>query len=245
MDSTIQRTFALIALLLLVSWGAAFSTADELKEDTNPEAQLEDEGWEVLFDGSSTDALRTWKRDTFQDKGWVIEKDGSLHAQDGSHDIITRKKYTDFDLRWEWKLSEGANSGIMYRVSEEGTHPHTTGPEYQLIDDPRIHLSSTGSLYGLIKPNDKAKAHPAGEWNTSRIVFKDNNVQHYLNDALVVEFTWGSDDIKDRIQRSKFKKWKGFMEQEAGHIAFQSHGKDLWFRNIKIKDLSQANSSDE
>ena len=230
-----KLSLGLIALL----WIAGFTASHSIAVEQDDKPTQEDEGWDVVFDGSNTDALRDFKSDKFPSKGWSIEADGSLRAQHGSRDIVTRKQYTDFDLRWEWKLSKGGNSGIMYRVAQQGNNPHDTGPEYQLIDDQRIHLSSTGSLYGLIKPNDKAKINPAGEWNSSRIVFKDNNVQHYLNGELVVEYVWGSDDIKARLKRSKFKNWKGYMQQETGFIGFQSHGSDLWFRNIRIKDLSE------
>lgn len=219
--------------LALLVWFASSTIADDPK---NNKAEGTD-GWEVLFDGTSTDAFRGWKTDKMP-RGWVIEEDGSLHAKDRSRDIITRSQYSDFDLRLEWKLSKGANSGLMYRVAEKGGHPHDTGPEYQIIDDHRIHKSSTGSLYGLVKPNDNANINPAGEWNTSRIVVEDNQVQHYLNGELVVEYVWGSDDIKQRLKKSKFRNWPGYMQQETGHIGFQSHGKELWFRNIKIKDLS-------
>jgi len=233
MQHQIKITLLTTALLVLVGWAASSSFADQAKASK----QTGDDGWEILFDGTSTDALRGWKMDTFPTKGYRIEDDGSLHAFDGSQDFITRKKYTDFDLRWQWKLSKGANSGVMIRVAEIGGHPHETGPEYQIIDDNRIHKSSTASLYALVTPNEKAKIKPAGQWNTSRIVIQDKNVKHYLNGELVVEYKWASEDIKKRIAKSKFKNWKGFMQQDTGYIGFQSHGKDLWFRNIKIKDL--------
>jgi hypothetical protein len=235
MSNTYKRYLALITLLIAAGFGTSLTVANEPAE----EAPAEDEGWEVLFDGSNTDAFRSWKRDDFPKSGWIIEEDGSLHAQDRSHDIITRKQYTDFDLRMEWKTSKGANSGIMYRVSEKGGAPHSTGPEYQIIDDNRIHKSSTASLYGMITPSGKAKLNPAGHWNSTQIVLHDNQVQHYLNGELVVEYVWGSDEVKALIAKSKFRDWDGFMQQETGHIAIQSHGKDLWFRNIKIKDLSE------
>lgn len=235
MNRTMKRYPALIALLMLACWGASFTIADETEE----KAASEDEGWEILFDGSNTDSLRDFKSDSFPKKGWTIEADGALRAQHGSRDIVTRKKYSEFDLRLEWKLSKGANSGILYRVAQRGSHPHSTGPEYQIIDDQRIHQYSTASLYDMITPNEKAKINPAGEWNSSRIVIKDDNVQHYLNGELVVEYIWGSDEVKERLKRSKFKNWKGYMQEDTGFIGFQSHGKDLWLRNIKIKDLSK------
>lgn len=225
----------LLALFLIASFATSYSivVADE-EEPTEKE-----EGWDIVFDGSSTDALRDFKTDAFPAKGWTIQEDGSLYAQHGSVDIVTRKQYRDFDLQMEWKLSKGANSGILYRVAQRGNHPHDTGPEYQIIDDPRIHKYSTGSLYDMITPNEKAKINPAGEWNSSRIVIKDNNVQHYLNGELVAEYVWGSDEIKERLSKSKFRNWKGYMQEETGFIGFQSHGNDLWLRNIKIKDLSE------
>lgn len=258
-----MRTFSfpqkccLVAAILLaaIGWSGATDPAvayeDRPQHDAKSEAtEVTDDkaddktgdGWEVLFDGTSTDAFRGWKSDRFPQSGYRIEADGSLHAIDGSRDFITRKQYADFDLRWEWKLSRGANSGVMYRVKEMGGAPHDTGPEYQVIDDPRIHLTSTGSLYGLVKPSKHETINPAGQWNASRIVVKDNDIRHYLNGELVVQYTWASDDIKQRIAKSKFKSWRGFMQQETGHIGFQSHGKDLWFRNIRIKDLSSESN---
>ncbi|MEM6504247.1 MAG: DUF1080 domain-containing protein [Planctomycetota bacterium] len=234
MNHKINQGLACFAVLLAVGVGASWVQA-EAEED---QATSQDKAWDIVFDGTSTEALRDFKTDDFPKNGWAIEADGSLRAVDGAVDIVTRKQYSDFDLRMEWKLGKGANSGIMYRVAQRGNHPHDTGPEYQIIDDPRIHMSSTGSLYGLIKPNENAKANPAGNWNSSRIVLKDNRVQHYLNGELVVEYVWGSDDIKARLKRSKFRSWKGYMQQETGFIGFQSHGKDLWLRNIKVKDLS-------
>jgi len=231
-----QKRFAvLFALLALLGWAGTLSLADEPTD----QSAAEEECWDIVFDGSNTDALRDFGSDKFPTKGWTIESDGSLHAQHGSHDIVTRKKYSDFDLRLEWKLSKGANSGVLYRVAQRGSHPHSTGPEYQIIDDPRVHKYSTASLYDMIAPNEKAKINPAGQWNSTRIVIKDNHVHHYLNGELVVEYVWGSDEIKQRLKRSKFRNWKGYMQEETGYIGFQSHGKDLWLRNIRIKDLAE------
>ncbi|MEM9346215.1 MAG: DUF1080 domain-containing protein [Planctomycetota bacterium] len=240
MNHKINQGLACFALLLAVGIAASWVRAEG--EEDQDESQ--EEGWDIVFDGTGTDSLRDFRTDDFPKEGWTIEEDGSLRAVHGARDIVTRKQYSDFDLRMEWNLGKGANSGIMYRVAQRGNHPHDSGPEYQIIDDARIHMSSTGSLYGLIKPNDKAKIKPAGEWNSSRIVMKDNQVQHYLNGDLIVEYVWGSDDIKARLKRSKFRNWKGYMQQETGFIGFQSHGKDLRLRNIKIKDLSDEGADE-
>lgn len=238
MNNRFKLAITMMSTLILAGWLISLAYADDSPPPSEWEIQY-DGDWQVLFDGSSTDAFRGWKTDKFPKQGWIIEEDGSLHAEDGSHDIIARNQYSDFDLQWEWKLSKGANSGLMYRVAEQGGAPHSTGPEYQIIDDPRVHMSSTASLYGLMKPSSKATINPAGEWNTSRIVVEDNQVKHYLNGVQAIEYVWGSDDIKQRLKKSKFKNWPGYMQQEKGYLGFQSHGKELWFRNIKIKDLSE------
>ena len=240
MNKDVRFYFVLATLLMTaLCMGSLLHAADEPKA----EASAEDD-WVVLFDGSSTDAFRGFKREDFPEKGWTIQADGSLFASGGHHDIITREKYSDFILEWEWKLAEGANSGVMYRVAEKGDYPFKTGPEYQLVDADRIGLKSTGAVYGLIKPNDQASINPGGQWNRSRISVNNRQVQHHLNGKLIVEYTWGGDEIKQRIKRSKFKGLKGFMAQDSGHIAFQCHNSDVWFRNIRIKDLA-SQSSDE
>ncbi len=200
--------------------------------------------WTVLFDGKSTEHFRGYKQDGFPEKGWAVE-DGTLRkiAKAGGGDIITKEQYSDFDLYWEWKVAKGANSGIMYRVAEGPPATYFTGPEYQILEDGnhgdgKNPKTSTAALYALIACNDKKELKPIGEWNTSRVVIQDGNVQHHLNGELVVEYTWASDEIKALIEKSKFKQWNRFMTVDKGHIAFQDHGDDVWFRNIKIKDLS-------
>ncbi|MGB0767962.1 MAG: 3-keto-disaccharide hydrolase, partial [Phycisphaeraceae bacterium] len=193
-----------------------------------------------------TEHFRGYNRDAFPDKGWTVE-DGCIRVigkTKGSGDIITKEQYSDFDLRWSWKVAKGANSGVMYRVEEVKNQPtYKTGPEYQILEDGahrdgKNAKTSAAALYALIPCNDKKTLMPIGEWNESRLVIQDNHVKHYLNGALVVEYVWGSDEIKSKIANSKFKNWKDFMTKEKGHIAFQYHNDDVWFQNIRIKDLS-------
>lgn len=216
------------------------------KSETKDEKKAVEDGFVALFDGSSTENFRGYNKDKFPDKGWKLEE-GNLRVigkTRGSSDIITKEQYSDFDLRWEWKVAKGANSGIMYRVEEVKNQPtYKTGPEYQILEDGnhgdgKNAKTSAGALYALIACNEKKALKPVGEWNTSRIVFDDNKVQHYLNGQLVVEYVWGSDEIKALIAKSKFKNWKEFMTKDKGHIAFQYHNDDVWYRNIRIKDLS-------
>ncbi|MGB1125629.1 MAG: 3-keto-disaccharide hydrolase [Phycisphaeraceae bacterium] len=231
---------------------AAFLTTGLLsisatQADDHKKTQPTDEqDFTVLFDGSSTDHFRGYNKEAFPEKGWTLE-DGCIRVigkTRGSGDIITKEQYSDFDLRWEWKVAKGANSGIMYRVEEVKNQPtYKTGPEYQILEDGNHRdgkntKTSAAALYALIACNDKKTLKPIGEWNNSRIVIKDNNVQHYLNGEVVVQYTWGSDDIKEKIAGSKFKNWGEFMTKDKGHIAFQYHNDDVWYRNIRIKDLS-------
>lgn len=236
-------TLAAAALITTAMIGAT-QAFDGHKESENKHAA--EKGFTALFDGSSTDAFRGYNKDKFPDKGWKLE-DGTIRVigkTKGSSDIITKEQYSDFDLRWEWKVAKGANSGVMYRVEEVKNQPtYKTGPEYQILEDAnhgdgKNVKTSAAALYALIECNEKKALKPIGEWNSSRLVIKDNNVQHFLNGALVVEYVWGSDDIKTKIAGSKFKNWKEFMTKDKGHIALQYHNDDVWFRNIRIKDLS-------
>lgn len=181
--------------------------------------------------------------------GWSI--DGKYLHFDGSGggDIVTKDTFKDFDLQFEWKISEGGNSGVMYRVSLGDNAPYISGPEYQILDD-EAHAdgknpqTSAGSLYALYAPEED-KTKPAGTWNKSRIVVENNKVTHYLNNAKVVEFELGSDDWNERVAESKFKSWEKFGKNEEGHIAFQDHGNEVWYRNIRIKPLDSGEEEED
>lgn len=232
------------ALLLLVLAVFHLSHEAQVKADNHEDAKQDAKAeWVVLFDGTSTEHFRGYKKEGFPEKGWVIE-DGTLRkvAKAGGGDIITKKQYDSFELYWEWKVAAGANSGIMYRVAETNGPSYKTGPEYQILEDTghrdgKNAKTSTGALYALIACNDKKKLNDIGEWNTSRILMDADHVEHWLNGEKVVEYTWGSDKIKELIADSKFKSWPEFMTQKTGYIAFQDHGNDVWFRNIKIREI--------
>lgn len=233
----------LYALVLLLLVGGLLGLENVLAD--SPSKAPAEEGFTPLFDGSSTENFRAYKGEAFPKKGWKLE-DGMIRVigkTKGATDIITKEQYSDFDLRWEWKVAKGANSGVMYRVAESEPRPYFTGPEYQILEDGnhkdgKNTKTSSAALYALIACNDKKSLKPIGEWNSSRIVIDDKKVQHYLNGSLVVEYVWTSDEIKALIAESKFRNWKQFMTKEKGHICFQYHNDDVWFRNIRIKDLS-------
>jgi hypothetical protein len=199
-------------------------------------------GWTVLFDGKSTEHFRGYKQKSFPTNNWKVE-DGTLHClPKGGPDLVTVEKYESFDLEFEWKVSPGGNSGVMYRVAETQGAPYQTGPEYQVLDDSKHGdgknpKTSAGALYALIAPNQAKTLKPVGEWNSSRIVVNKSHVEHWLNGAKVVEYQWGSPEVKDLVAKSKFKGWPTFMGETTGHIDFQAHGQEVWYRNIRVKRL--------
>ncbi len=209
-------------------------------------AQAEDK-WATLFDGKKVTGLRGYGQKVFPEKSWKVEK-GTLktitRGQGGQpRDLLTEISYTDFEFECEWKVSPKGNSGIMYRVKETNRPAYFTGPEMQVLDDERhpdgkanFPLRTAGSLYDMIGKGMKQKKYnKAGQWNKVRIVCKDNNVEHWLNGQKLLAYKWGSDEVTAMIKKSKFKSWKGFMQEPKGHIAIQHHGEEVWYRNIRVR----------
>ena len=203
--------------------------------------------WQVLFDGTSTQHWRGFKRDSFPEQGWEIA-DGTLHKIAGvsGGDIITVQQYDSFEFAWQWKVAQGANSGVMFHVAEADDLGATffTGPEYQILEDTHHRdgdnpKTSTASLYALIACNDQKTLAPVGEWNSSRILVDGNHVEHWLNGAKVVEYELGSGELNAMIADSKFKQWPRFAQEGRGHIALQDHGDDVWFRNMRIREIQE------
>jgi len=196
--------------------------------------------FETLFDGTSLKHFRGYASEEVG-AGWKIV-DGVLHFDGtGGGDICTRKEFGDFELTFDWKLGEGANSGVMYRVSLGDSAPYLSGPEYQVLDDAKHadgknELTSAGSLYALYPPVQKT-LNAVGEWNESRIVVTGGKVEHWLNGTQVVSADILSDDWKERVSNSKFKDWEKFGKNETGHICFQDHGDPVWYRNIRIREI--------
>jgi len=209
-------------------------------------------GWRLLFDGRTTDGWRGYNRTDFPTAGWVIETGTLKHitvppAQTANAgDIITRDEFTNFELQLDWKIAPGGNSGIKYLVDEALAKTGHAGVsfEMQVLDDerhPDAKLGkdgnrTAGAVYDLIPPSAHT-ARPVGEWNQVRIVVTNGQVQQWLNGVKVVEFEIGSARMKALIAESKFKAITGFGEVRRGHILLQDHGDEVWFRDIKIREL--------
>ena len=213
-------------------------------EDPNALTAAEEKaGWASLFDGGSAEHWRAFRGESMPEKGWEVA-DGALHkiAGAGGGDLVTRAQYKDFELAFEWKVADGANSGIMYHVTEQHGSTWRTGPEYQILDDARHRdgrnpKTAAGSLYAMIAAEPKT-LKSVGEWNTGRIVVVGNHLEHWLNGRRVVDCEMHGERWNELVAGSKFKTMPGFGDEPTGHIALQDHGDDVWFRAIKIRDLT-------
>jgi hypothetical protein len=214
--------------------------------------QKKEEGWVSLFDGTTTTEWRGYNQEAFPVKGWVVEE-GTLHVMGsgkgeagGGGDIITKNKYKNFELSLEWKVSEGGNSGIFYLAQEKPDQPiWKSAPEMQILDnerhpDAKLGVDGNrmaGSLYDLI-PGKPDVVKPAGEWNEVKVMVYKGTVVHTVNGVNVLEYHLWTPEWNTMCANSKFKDFTDFVNTTTeGYIGLQDHGDDVWFRNIKIKEL--------
>lgn len=196
-------------------------------------------GWVILFDGSTLDQWRGFKQEEMP-AGWVI-RDGALCRVEAAGDIVTREQYENFDLRLEWKIAPGGNSGIFWRASEDRNYVWETAPEMQILDneahrDGLDPTTSAGADYALYAPA-RAAAKPAGEWNEVRILVQGPKVTYWLNGQRIVHYELWSEEWEQRVKASKFASMAGYGRNTKGHIALQDHGDEVCFRNIRIREL--------
>jgi hypothetical protein len=197
-------------------------------------------GWELLFDGKTLEGWRTYANRPAG--GWEVV-DGTLHAiaKVKGSELITVKKYRDFEFSWEWKLPPAGNNGVKYFVTEARTK--SPGHEYQMLDDighPDGKIGAhrqTASFYEVLAPAADKPLRKPGEWNQSRIIVKGKTVEHWLNGKNVLTYELGSEAVKAGIAKSKFKNDAGFGDKIDGHIMLTYHQDDCWYRNIKIREI--------
>jgi len=207
--------------------------------------------WIQLFDGKTSEGWRGYNKDIFP-SGWEVV-DGTLHvigsgkgeAGEGG-DILYDRKFKNFELSLDWKVSEGGNSGIFYLAQEVPDEPvWKSAPEMQILDnekhpDARLGIDgnrAAGALYDLIPANMEI-VKPANEWNSVKILVYNGTVVHFVNGEQVLEYHLWTDDWKNMVANSKFAEYEHFVNPaDEGYIVLQDHGDDVWFRNIKIKEL--------
>lgn len=202
----------------------------------------ESAGWTLLFDGETTEHFRGYRKPEFPTRGWAVI-DGTLRRVAGPSggDIATREQYGDFEFVCEWLVTPGANSGIIYRSTEDKGSSWETGFEFQILDDAAHRDGSTpktraGSLYDLVAPS-RDVVRPAGEWNEARIVARGDHLRHYLNGVLIVDIRLDSDEYRAAHATSKWPGMADFGKRAKGHIVLQDHGDEVWFRNIRVREL--------
>jgi hypothetical protein len=202
-------------------------------------------GWKLLFDGKSLDGWRGALKTEIPEKGWLI-KDGilSVISKGGGGDIVTKDQYNNFELTFDFKLTEGANSGVKYYVTENEYGTGALGLEFQILDDLRHPDAkkgrdgdrTIGSLYD-IKPAPIKRPNAIGQWNTGKIVAKNNKIEHWLNGFKVMEIERGSKEYFDLVALSKYKDLKNFGMTPKGYILLQDHGDEVSYKNIKIRSI--------
>ncbi|MCX6144274.1 MAG: DUF1080 domain-containing protein [Ignavibacteriales bacterium] len=241
----------LVLLLCFTTFSAVSQKSKKEKAEPNTLTSKEiSKGWKLLFDGKTMNGWRGAYMDSLPKKGWevrkgmlIVNESGGGEASFGG-DIVTSDEYSDFELTADFKLTEGANSGIKYFVIE--AQPKTPGSakglEYQILDDakhPDAKLGINGnrtcaSLYDLI-PATNTKVKPIGKWNHARILVKGKHVEHWLNGKKVLQFERGGKKFLAHKAESKFKDIPDFGEYPKGHILIQDHGNQVFYRNIKIR----------
>jgi hypothetical protein len=219
-----------------------------------------EEGWQLLFDGETLNGWRGLGRDTLETNSWKVEN-GFIHKIDSrlipplpdgkkidGGDLITIDTFENFELYFEWKIKKDGNSGIKYNVSEKltngwGSRFAALGFEYQILDDSsklykdlKPHQLS-GALYEIITPKN-VHLHPVGEINNGRILVNGNHGEHWLNGIKVLEFELATAEFDSLYQLSKFAKYPGFQQKRSGHIVITNHIDESWYRNIKIRTIS-------
>jgi hypothetical protein len=244
----IKMMFVLVLAASFVSCGSG------KKMKTSETKSAGTEVWTSLFNGSSTQGWRGYNKTSFPEKGWEIV-DGTLHcigsgkgeAGGGGGDLIYDKKFTNFHLKLEWKISEGGNSGIFYLAQEvPGWEIFRTAPEMQVLDNERHPDAQAGkdgnrkagSLYDLI-PAVPQNAKPVGEWNTAEVKVYKGSVWHIQNGVTVLEYHLWTPEWNALVAGSKFPSlnpdWANVASE--GYIGVQDHGDDVWYRNIQIREL--------
>jgi len=247
-----NRSLQLILVLGIV-WASCNTGKDRGNVAPNVLTDAEKaEGWELLFDGESLTGWKEYGKDSIS-KIWGV-KDDAIHCDPksvpdsvskNSGSLMTINQYGDFELKFEWKISSGGNSGVLYHVVEKPEYKkdYETGPEYQVLDDLGWKgevlkpAQFCGSNYDMYAADSTKKLQPAGQWNQGRIIYSHGHVEHWLNDKLVVSFNESDPEFQERYSKSKWVNYPDWNKYKTGSITLQEHEDVVDFRNIKIRPL--------
>jgi hypothetical protein len=245
--------FTGILTVLLISSGTPgtkdpmdlFTQISKNKSPNTLSKKEKKKNWQLLFDGKHTTGWHGFNLDGFPDC-WTIE-DGALtmttQGRAESQDIITDKTYKSFAFFAEFRLTKGANSGLLFQVSEDKKYkfPYETGPEYQVIDQDGWNgkledWQICGANYAMNPPMVKPYK-PVGEWNKALIVVDGNSVTFILNGQVTVKYTKNSEEWLKARNSGKWSAYPDYGKYDEGHISLQNHGTKVWYRNVKIREL--------
>ncbi|MEO5826985.1 MAG: DUF1080 domain-containing protein [Gemmatimonadales bacterium] len=241
-----RRAFTRVAATSAAAFIMAACASNSRRADT-PTTQMnnaltQDErrnGWQLLFDGSSTAGWHTYRMNSAT--GWQVV-DGELTTTGpGAGDLVSDRQFDSFELTLEWKVPPNGNSGVFYWAHEATEKIYENAPEMQILDnvghrDGLSPLTAAGALYGL-SPAPITAVRPGGEWNTARIIVKGSKVEHFLNDVPTGKGDFDSDELKALIAASKFNQWPTYGKSRRGHLGLQGDHGSVWFRNIYIRPL--------
>jgi len=241
-----KRNIFLSGLVIACFFFAGTIACTGTKHNTLTEEEIA-QGWTLLFDGETLNGWKDFNGPALTQPWHVVN--GCIQAKgEGSDEdgyIVTVKEYGNFELSWDWKLSKGGNSGMLYHVVENPLFkvPYVTGPEYQLIDEPNFpekleEWQKLGVDYAMHLPDKSLmKVNPAGKWNNSKIVFDNGHVEHWLNGVKILSFEAWTDDWFERKNSGKWAHAPEYGLARSGVLCLQDHGYPASFRNIKIKEL--------
>lgn len=241
----------LYRVMLALSLAAMFSACGQTPKPKTPEP-MKEEAWVSLLDSNSLKGWHIYNAPELVSTAWVV-KESVLHLDAsrknergkimGGGNLVSDHTYENFHLKFEWKISPGGNSGVMFFVKEDTAYkePYYTGPEMQVLDndghpDGKITKHRAGDLYDLISCSTET-VKPVGEWNLAEIIVNKSKLEFYLNGVQVVSTSLWDDQWNAMIAQSKFKAWPDFAKFKSGKIVLQDHDNEVWYRNIMIKTL--------
>jgi len=243
-----KPTNALLAVAILTACMYISSCAPKDGPNTLTEQEKKD-GWVLLFDGKTSNGWHLYNRGQ-RTSNWITDSNelacDPRRVITSHDDLVTDKAYTNYDLKFEWKISKGGNSGVFINVQEDTAYgtPWVTGPEYQLLDNENSvdhnhndTLRQAGCLYSLVALKNHAPAKAFGEWNEARILQQDGHITFWLNGVLSAEEDMKTDRWKQLVAGSGLSKFPDFGKFTSGKLALQDWNKGVAFRNIKIKEL--------
>ena len=254
MKNLSKLSFSFLIIILMLSWTPSekrdpltlYGQIDRKSTQNTLTAAEKKKGWNLLFDGKTTNGWHGYNLKGFADC-WVIE-DGifTTKTKGGaeSQDIITDKEYRNFAFSVDFKLMKGTNSGIIFQIKEDAKYkfPYETGPEFQLIDqanwpDPLKDWQICGANYAMYPPKS-LPSKPVGEWNHLMLVVDGNRVTQIINGVVIVEYVKNSEEWVKLRNSGKWATFPDYGKFDQGHISLQNHGTQIWFRNIKLNEFN-------